>query len=52
MIYQYGEQLLPIPFAEWEAARGPALFVTDSKRAPDILEQADVISEKGLSVST
>ena len=51
MIYQYGEQLLPIPFSEWETAREPAIFVTDSKHAPDILEQANIIYENEISLS-
>ena len=51
MIYQYGEQLLPIPFSEWEIEREPAIFVTDSRHAPDILEQANIIYENEISLS-
>ena len=51
MIYRFGEQLLPVTFEEWEADQGPAVFVTDSKHADQILEKAGIIYENEIQVS-
>lgn len=51
MIFQFGEQLLPLPYQEWESEKGPAIFLTDSKKAPKVLENANIIYENEIALS-
>lgn len=51
MIYKFGEQISPISVEEWENDQGPAVFVTDSKNADQILQKAGIIYENEIQVS-
>ena len=50
MIFKFGEQLLPVEMGEWEADQVPAVFLTDSKQADEVLGTAVYIDEKEIEV--
>ena len=51
MIFKFGEQLLPVEMEEWEADQVPAVFITDSKHADEVLGKAGIIYENEIQVS-
>ena len=51
MIFKFGEQLMPMELADWEADPGPAVFVTDSRHAEGILAKAGIIYENEIQIS-
>ena len=51
MIFKFGEQLLPVEMEEWEADQVPAVFITDSKHADEVLGKAGIIFENEIQVS-
>ena len=51
MIFKFGEQLLPVEMEEWEADQVPAVFITDSRHADEVLEKAGIIYENEIQIS-
>lgn len=51
MIFKFGEQLLPAEMEEWETDRSPAVFITDSRHAEEVLEKAGIIYENEIQIS-
>ena len=51
MIFKFGEQLLPVEMEEWEADHVPAVFITDSRHADEVLEKAGIIYENEIQIS-
>lgn len=51
MIFKFGEQLVPIEMEEWEADQVPAVFITDSRHADEVLEKAGIIYENEIQIS-
>lgn len=51
MIYKFGEQLTPVELEEWEADQVPAVFITDSKHADEMLAKAGIIYENEIQIS-
>ena len=51
MIFKFGEQLLPVEMEEWEADQVPAVFITDSKHADEVLGKAGIIYENEIQAS-
>ncbi|HIY29851.1 MAG TPA: cobalt transporter [Candidatus Mediterraneibacter avicola] len=51
MIFKFGEQLVPVEMEEWEADQVPAVFITDSRHADEVLEKAGIIYENEIQIS-
>ena len=51
MIFKFGEQLVPVEIEEWEADQVPAVFITDSRHADEVLEKAGIIYENEIQIS-
>ena len=51
MIFKFGEQLLSVEMEEWEADQVPAVFITDSRHADEVLEKAGIIYENEIQIS-
>lgn len=51
MIFKFGEQLVPVEMEEWEADQAPAVFLTDSAHAEEILGKAGIIYENEIQIS-
>lgn len=51
MIFKFGEQLLPLEEDEWRENPVPAVFVTDSKHAEEVLAQAGIVYENEIQIS-
>lgn len=51
MIFKFGGQLIPTGMEEWEADPVPAVFVTDSKHAEQVLSKAGIIYENEIQIS-
>lgn len=43
MIFRFGEQLISMEMEDWEADQVPAVFVTDSRHADEILAKAGIL---------
>ena len=51
MIFKFGEQLIPMELSDWESDPGPAVFVTDSRHAEEVLSKAGIVYENEIHVS-
>ena len=51
MIFKFGGQLLPVEPDEWMKDQVPAVFITDSKHADEVLEKAGIIYENEIQIS-
>ncbi len=51
MIFRFGEQLIPVELEEWEADPGPAVFLTDSRNADQMLAKAGIIYENEIQLT-
>lgn len=51
MIFKFGEQLLPLEEEEWKKNPVPAVFITDSKHAEDVLAQAGIVYENEIQIA-
>ena len=51
MIFKFGGQLVPVEMEEWEADQVPAVFITDSRHADEVLEKAGIIYENEIQIS-
>ena len=50
MIFRFGEQLIPVDMETWELNPGPALFVTDSQHAEQVLAKAGIVYENEIQM--
>ena len=51
MIFRFGEQLISMEMEDWEADQVPAVFVTDSRHADEILAKAGILYENEIQIS-
>ena len=51
MIFKFGGQLIPTDMEQWEADPVPAVFVTDSRHAEQVLAKAGIIYENEIQIS-
>lgn len=51
MIFRFGEQLISMEIEDWEADQVPAVFVTDSRHADEILAKAGILYENEIQIS-
>ena len=51
MIYKFGEQLVSVTAEEWAEDQVPAVFVTDSKHADEVLAKAGIIYENEIQIA-
>lgn len=51
MIFKFGEQLLPMEMEEWELDPVPAVFLTDSRHAEEVLKKAGIVYEGEISIA-
>lgn len=51
MIFKFAEQLISMEMEEWEADQVPAVFVTDSRHADQILAKAGILYENEIQIS-
>lgn len=51
MVFKFGEQLIQVDLQEWESNQVPAVFITDSRHADEILKKAGIIYENEIQIA-